>query len=172
MEDWLIFWKTRNYQVDICDAAQDEKDLDWGVVPRYEVEEEIDVSWKEDQEIQDLSFSRNSFAWLGGNDFDKYCEDGSIVGYVAHHTKQIHPHFIGYFLSSSSHRPAWSQPPVWQHCQFSADGIRVREGREVVVFLIPPLQLELHPLQIKWIFNDWMTWRAGVWYRNLIYNIV
>ena len=81
-----------HYQVDICDAAQDEKDLDWGVVPRDEVEEEIDVSWKEDQEIQDLRFSRNSFARLGGNDFDKYCEDGSIVGYVAHHTKQIHPH--------------------------------------------------------------------------------
>ena len=61
------------YQVDICEAAEDEKDLDGGVVPRYEVEEEIDVSWKEDQEIQDLRFPRNSFARLGGDDFDKYC---------------------------------------------------------------------------------------------------
>ena len=33
-----------DYQVDICKAAEDEKDLDGGVVPRYEVEEEIDVS--------------------------------------------------------------------------------------------------------------------------------
>ena len=33
-----------DYQVDVCDAAEDEKDLDGGVVPRYEVEEEIDVS--------------------------------------------------------------------------------------------------------------------------------
>ena len=45
-----------DYQVDISKAAEDEKDLDGGVVPRYEVEEEIDVSWKEDQEVQDLRF--------------------------------------------------------------------------------------------------------------------
>ena len=39
-----IFVITMYYQVDICDAAEDEEDLDGGVVPRYEVEEEIDVS--------------------------------------------------------------------------------------------------------------------------------
>ena len=51
-----------DYQVDVCDAAEDEKDLDGGVVPRYEVEEEIDVSCEEDQEVQDLRFPGYSFA--------------------------------------------------------------------------------------------------------------
>ena len=80
-------WNTKDYQIDVCDAAEDEEDLDCSVVPRYEVEEEIDVSWKEYQEIQDLRFPRNSFARLGGDDFDKYREDGSIVGNIANNSK-------------------------------------------------------------------------------------
>ena len=76
-----------DYQVDVCDADEDEEDLDGGVVPRYEVEEEIDVSWKEDQEIQDLRFPRYSFAWLWGNDLYKYCEDRSVVRKVPQYSE-------------------------------------------------------------------------------------
>ena len=38
-------------QVDVSKAAEDEEDLDWGVVPGYEIEEYIVVSCNEDQEI-------------------------------------------------------------------------------------------------------------------------
>lgn len=38
-------------QVDVSEAAEDEEDLDWGVVPGDEIEEYIVVSCNEDQEI-------------------------------------------------------------------------------------------------------------------------
>ena len=80
------------HKENVCDCAEDEKDLDAGVVERDEVGEYIHVAWKEHKEEQNLWLSRDSFTWLGWDDLDEDSEDGCVVRNISNDSEKVH-HF-------------------------------------------------------------------------------